>query len=273
MATKINKSEYLSIGQFAKASGVSRKNLIYYDSIGLFSPKVVLDNGYRYYYYRQLYTLNMICTLKEIGMPLKEIKNFTNNRGPQQMITLFEKQKDIIENEINKLMQVRDMMNMQIETTKLAEKITLGEIGIEYHEAEALFKEKQLSRKKGESITLSKMLSTFSKYAKANGYHCAFPWGIQVDIGKIKKNDLLNATQFYYRVKNSEIYKPAGRYVVTYCHGIFQERERVYKKIYNYAKENGYHLKNDLYEDCLLNEISTSIPEKYIVRVSVPIKD
>ncbi|WP_301426247.1 MerR family DNA-binding transcriptional regulator [Carnobacterium sp.] len=41
--------EYLTISQFSALSGISRKTLIYYDKIDLFSPKMVTDKGYRMY--------------------------------------------------------------------------------------------------------------------------------------------------------------------------------------------------------------------------------
>ena len=58
----------LSISQFAHLSGIKRKNLIFYDEIGLFSPAHVGENGYRYYSTRQFDTANLTWSLKEIGM-------------------------------------------------------------------------------------------------------------------------------------------------------------------------------------------------------------
>lgn len=64
----------LTISEFAKLSGVSRKTLIYYDKIGLFCPETVNpESGYRYYSYLQLDVISAIYALKEIGTPLKDI--------------------------------------------------------------------------------------------------------------------------------------------------------------------------------------------------------
>ena len=70
---KFSKDNYLSISQFSKIAEVSRKALIFYDNIGLFSPDVTDSNGYRYYSHEQIYIISVINTLKELGMPLSEI--------------------------------------------------------------------------------------------------------------------------------------------------------------------------------------------------------
>lgn len=271
MNKQLDKSLYLSIGQFAKASGISRKNLIYYDSIGLFSPEITLDNGYRYYYYRQLYTVNMILTLREIGMPLKEIKAFTDDRNPDKMIDLFESQKQRVEQDINRLTQIKDMMEMQVESAKLSKNVQLGTIQVEYLEAEPIFLGELWKSQSDEKVSLSKMITKFYQYATSKGY-CTFPWGVYLDIKKLNELGYDQAAQFYYRVPKSDSYKPAGNYIVAYILGTFEGRDEIYYKIYDYAKTNGYKLKSHLYEDYLLNEISTKLPEDYILRVSVPIE-
>ena len=79
----------ISTGTFAKLCGVPKKTLLYYDEIGLFQPDHIAENGYRYYSYRQFEVLSVILALREIGMPLKEIKEYIDNRNPENMIRLF----------------------------------------------------------------------------------------------------------------------------------------------------------------------------------------
>ncbi|MDF9824149.1 DNA-binding transcriptional MerR regulator/effector-binding domain-containing protein [Breznakia sp. PF5-3] len=273
MERKLDKEVYLSIGQFARASGISRKNLIYYDSIGVFSPEIVLDNGYRYYYYRQLYTMNMIWTLKEIGMPLKEIKKFTDSRTPEKMIALFTKQKKTIEEEIDKLTQIKDMMDMQMEMAKEAEKVKVGTIQVEYHEKEPIFLSPDLRLEDGVKISLSKMVSRFYQYASDEGFECAFPWGIVVNYERYKAYGTEETMQLYYRIPKSNTYKPKGKYLVGYLYGDYMIRQEFYNKMFQYAKEHNYTLEKEAYEDYLLNEISTRIPEEYILKISIKIKE
>ena len=73
------KDNYFSTGEFAKLCNVNKKTLFHYDEIGLFKPEIVKENGYRYYSIYQLEIFDMIYTLRDLGVPLKEIKsNFLN---------------------------------------------------------------------------------------------------------------------------------------------------------------------------------------------------
>ena len=63
------------IGDFAKLTRVPVKTLRYYDEIGLLHPaQVDRFTEYRYYSAQQLPRLNRILALKELGLPLEQIK-------------------------------------------------------------------------------------------------------------------------------------------------------------------------------------------------------
>ncbi len=47
-------SSYFTTGEFAKLCNVKKQTLFHYDDIGLLSPAVTGENGYRYYSYAQL---------------------------------------------------------------------------------------------------------------------------------------------------------------------------------------------------------------------------
>jgi len=285
MEQKINRDDYLSIGEFAKISGISRKNLIYYDTIGVFSPEITLDNGYRFYYYRQLYTINMICTLKDIGVPLKEIRKYTEDRSSEKLIELYEGQLKSVDSEINRLIQTRDMMLMCIETSRMASRVKTDIVEVQAFDAEPIFIGKNLPVIEGQRDTFSKMLTRFYQYAYSQGYHAGFPWGIKLDLKDYHEDTNLDTYQnqniyngesalnFYYRVPVSDTYKPAGKYIVlcTFDYG-YNKRNSTYQKIKEYAKKHNYKIKKELYEDYLINEISANKPEDYLIRIAVPIE-
>lgn len=65
-----------SIGEVAKLKGTTLKTLRYYDEIGLLKPSYTNpENGYRYYSFQQLFTLEFILMLKNSGVSLDKIKN------------------------------------------------------------------------------------------------------------------------------------------------------------------------------------------------------
>jgi len=65
----------MSIGEFARRSRLSRKALRLYDELGLLVPARVDDSsGYRFYDADQLERARLVAALRQLGMPLGEIK-------------------------------------------------------------------------------------------------------------------------------------------------------------------------------------------------------
>ena len=59
-------------------NGINKRTLHYYDEIGLFSPQFKDDNGYRYYTCFQSVQLELIVTLRKIGLSIEEILRYQN---------------------------------------------------------------------------------------------------------------------------------------------------------------------------------------------------
>ena len=117
----INEKRYFSTGEFAKLFKINKKTLFHYDEIGLFKPEKVEDNGYRYYSEYQLDLFSVIYTLKEIGMPLKDIKNLMDNRNPERILNLFRNKYEEIEKEINSLRRKQEILFNKINLIKEGE--------------------------------------------------------------------------------------------------------------------------------------------------------
>ena len=83
-----------SISQVAKLTGVSIRTLQYYDEIGLLKPSELTAAGYRMYDDNALQILQQILFFKELGFPLKEIKEILE-KPDFDRIAAFKKQKEL----------------------------------------------------------------------------------------------------------------------------------------------------------------------------------
>lgn len=101
-----------SISQVAKLTGISIRTLQYYDEIDLLKPSELTPSGYRLYDENALQTLQQILFFKELGFPLKEIKEILENPDFDR-ITAFKKQKELFllkRNRINRLIQLLERL-------------------------------------------------------------------------------------------------------------------------------------------------------------------
>ena len=66
--------ERLTIGRFARLTGLTPKALRHYDAIGLLRPAAVADNGYRVYAREQVEAGRTIRRLRDLDVPLEDIR-------------------------------------------------------------------------------------------------------------------------------------------------------------------------------------------------------
>ena len=78
------------ISKIARACGLSRSTLLYYDRIGLLRPSGRTASGYRYYTDADRTRLERIRHFREAGLTLKEIRTVLSSGGKPGM-TLLEK--------------------------------------------------------------------------------------------------------------------------------------------------------------------------------------
>lgn len=84
----------LSVSQFAELAHTTRRTLIFYDRHGLFHPAKVTQNGYRYYDYDQLYELNFILGLRDLGLSLEEIGSFVGAQADMESSSILDRKID-----------------------------------------------------------------------------------------------------------------------------------------------------------------------------------
>ena len=104
-----------SIGEISKMYQLPISTLRYYDKEGLF-PHLKRVNGVRQFSESEIETLRVIDCLKKSGLEIKEIKEYMSlcslgNTTLKQRKEIFEKQKEEVLQEMEKLQKVLSMLN------------------------------------------------------------------------------------------------------------------------------------------------------------------
>lgn len=101
-----------SISQVAKLTGVSIRTLQYYDEIGLLKPSKLTTAGYRMYDDNAMQTLQQILFFRELGFPLKEIREILQQPDFDR-INAFKRQKELFllkRNRLDRLIQLLERL-------------------------------------------------------------------------------------------------------------------------------------------------------------------
>ncbi|WHH61774.1 MerR family transcriptional regulator [Petroclostridium sp. X23] len=100
------------MGQVCKKFGISRSTLLYYDSIGLLTPRMRTRGNYRVYSKEDIARLEHIFLYRETGVSLEDIKTILDS--PKSSLSdIFEKRLESLNDEINKIkFQQRFIINI-----------------------------------------------------------------------------------------------------------------------------------------------------------------
>lgn len=268
-----NLKSYFTTGEFAKLCGVKKQTLFHYDDIGLFHPIIIKENGYRYYSYRQLGTFSIISSLKELGMPLKEIKTYLDERTPEKYIELMKKKITDIDKEINKLNEIRRLMTTAVNLTEKAlvvdyEKITLEEQKEEYLLVSSMLE--PLSNKE-----FSKMMFEYLNFCNQLELRDTDYIGTMIKVDNLIKGQSNYYSNLYVRTSHKHaqaiVIKPQGTYATAYHHGHYDTINTTYQKLIAYVKELGLQLGEYVYEEYLLDDIVVKNEADYITQIMVQV--
>ena len=270
------KDNYFSTGEFAKLCNVNKKTLFYYDEIGLFKPEIVKENGYRYYSVYQLEVFDIIHTLRDLGVPLKQIKSFIDERNPKSVVKFFEYKTGEIENEIKQLRRKQEIMSNKIKIIKESEKIrdNIDNLSIEEQDEEYLVLSKNIDKSKFPYD--SEVYANHLNYCYNQDLYIGYPLGFIKTIDDLYSENDYAYTYYYTKVNKNDgeniIKKPKGKYLVGYLNGSYIDIPGLYKKMLDYVKTHNLELIGHSYEEELINLIAVKDMNDYIIKVSMQIK-
>lgn len=244
------KSElYFTTGEFARILGVRKHTLFHYDEIGLFSPALKEENGYRYYFVWQMDMFEVIRALQKLGMSLGEIKEYMENRSPERFMSMMDGKKRRIDEEIRRLKNMKRFILHEEESVQLAMKAALDEPRLVERDREYLLvSDISAGSERKAAVEIAEHVRMQEKY-----------------------HDTVGAVGYVYLGEDMDrgIY---DRYVELYSRGHLWDMEKPYRLISAFAGERGIRLGQMWYEDLMLDELTVKEYEQYIVKVMVPVE-
>lgn len=261
--------------EFAALCGVTRHTLFHYDAMGIFSPAFKGENGYRYYTAAQLDVFHVITVLRELDMPLSEIRAYLDRRSPEALARLLEREDALLGEKIARLRKLRALVRGRAALTRQAMAADFHTAAVEEVPARLLV------------VTPVPPLTSERKIAVALGEHLRLCRAHGVlsphSVGSILSRHTLEregyaaaCTHFYTQVdhppRGLEVETvPAGRRL-SICHrGGFDTAEASYRRLLDHAREHGAALGGRFFEDVLLDELSAAGYEDYALKISIPI--
>lgn len=261
---------YLTTGEFAKLCHTTKHTLFHYCDIGLFLPAYTDENGYRYYHVLQYDTFMTISDLRTAGMSLKEIREYLQERSPEHMVALYEKQEKRIIEQIRQLRQIKSGIRSQKE--KLQQVLGCTEEFFQEQQPQAcLHCSPWITRRDDYAMTAAvgdlAAAEDGKKPVSGTGMLCRLSEGLCEE----------NYPICFYVTggsqENTAHQKQAGIYLCTFHYGDYESLSQTFRKLADYAQNENLELADWVYAQTIVGDWAALEPQQYIVKLCVRVKD
>ncbi len=268
----MKKARLLPVQEFATLTSTTRKTLHFYDQIGVLTPFARGGNNYRYYSYKQMSYVNMIRIFQAGGMPLKQIKELSEQRDPEYMDALLENQirqsAVKIEGEVRsqKLLStlqtvIRSVLNVDEQTITIQSlpktPIILGDPN-------------DYSGEKNPFDALAAFYAAMSK--KFPQLDLNYPvWGMY-EKGRMGQWHLGFPDRYYFFNPDGDDIIPEALYAVGYERGPYGQSSELFKKMIDYIEKNNFEICGNAYEEYPLNEVCIANTMHYLLRIMIAVR-
>lgn len=276
------KVHYLTIGEVAKLSNISVQTLRYYDRINLFKPiEINPINHYRYYQNTQLYYLDIIKSLKYLGLSLEEVKSVLT-LTPEELVIYLESQEKKIDEQFHRLKKTKQVLQRkkeQIQTFALESNMMT--VCVKKVPAQKIVKIKTSNMSVNDIP--NKEYGIISKVLEDEGSIFDTLYGGAFSLQKYKSLADINYNYlFTYILTNKEIevnYEdveistlPAGEYLSITFVLVDDEYELCYQRLMDYIEQHHINVEPTVYDVWMPINFTASKEDEFLVELKILIQ-
>lgn len=259
------------ISEMAKLGNVSRQTLIYYDKIGVFTPQEVdFETGYRYYTLEQAMELGVILSLKELGMSLKQIKEYVTDKSTAERIQLLEEKQRQLLKKIEQLQVHYHLLQRTLGTFK--ESFAIEDHGVGVKELPELFVVTEDVLSPFDEFQLETAINRLYQGTRTQKNIKNYNLIVQLELTATGSNKFLFKAAAIETTGAAEQSIPAGTFAYIYHKGPFSTISESQDRLLAFIEDNGYTPLNNLcYERVLLEGLVVTSQEDYLTEILMPI--
>lgn len=264
------KNAMFTIGQFAALHEINKKTLMWYDEIGLLKPACIRENGYRYYSYQQSAALETILMLRELNVSLEDIRKFMENRTIESFDCILREKIAELTETIGHLRSVQKVLIHHRQDMETLRSLDVSSITLVEKQSRYLAAVHAAANAPFDQA--AELVIAEAKKYQLRRLHDA-SYGAMLPVESIYQGRFSEYTALYIEMpcptsKKGLYLQPAGTYLRAFCKGSWDRLPDQYRKILDYAKQQGLTLHGYAYETGI-NELVIDSMEDYITQIEI----
>ncbi len=270
--------DHFLVGELATLFDISSDTLRYYDKINLIRPDTIGENGYRYYSVRSFFKLSRILFLKDLGIPLEEIKDYMEQKNTSKLVQMLEQKQIDIEHKIQRCLNLNAKIQQKLDLLSRSKeglhKIQIKHLPERYGFFLSSSNQRAEDQMKATLKSHQHLLKNSSWIQEGQIYTCVRQTALQSR----------NFQEFEYLFELAEVDLPQSENVLGVEHlpssdyacllfiGPYSHIDAYYHQLLDYIEEHHYEIAGPSIEKNIVDYDFADSDEEYISELQIPIK-
>lgn len=266
--------KYLTTGEFAKLCKVNKQTLFYYDQIGLLTPVLKKENGYRYYSINQLELFFVIDLLKDLGMSLNDIQQYMQNKSPERFLSLMYQKKEEIVKKRQEIETKEKMIEAKIALMEEASNLAFSQITLEQLPEAILYLSRKIQNMTDEEFV--EVTSDFIEELNISHLDSGYPIGSITEREQVLNGEFSNYSYLYIEQPNPMEGHPyfkavKGDFLIGYHIGDEKTVRNTYMRFFTEMERLNLTLGDYVFEEYIYDTVVRNHKEEYVTKIMMQV--
>ncbi|MFT4415809.1 MerR family transcriptional regulator [Fredinandcohnia humi] len=266
--------KYLTTGEFAKLCKVNKQTLFYYDQIGLLPPVLKNEKGYRFYSINQIELFYVIDLLKDLGMSLNDIQQYTYNKSPERFLTLMYQKKEEIVKKRQEIEMKEKIIEAKIALMEEASHVDFHQITFKQLPEATLYLSRNIENITAEEFV--EVISDFIGELNESQLDTGYPIGGITKREQVLKGEFSNYSYLYIEQPNPREGYPyfqavKGDFLIGYHIGEDKTIHNTYKLLFSEMERLHLALGDYVFEEFIYDTVVMNHKEHYVTKIMIQV--
>lgn len=266
--------KYLTTGEFAKLCKVNKQTLFYYDQIGLLSPILKNEKGYRYYSIHQIELFFVIDLLKDLDMSLNDIQLYMQKKSPERYLSLMYQKKEEIVKKRKEIEMKEKFIDTQIGLIEKASHLDFHQVTLEPLPEATLYLSRNIENITEEEFV--EVVSDFLKELNESHLDTGYPIGVITKREQVLKGEYTNYSYLYMEQPNPKDGHPyfksvKGDFIIGYHIGDENTIHDTYKRLFLEMDRLNVTIGEYVFEEYIYDSVVKNHKEHYVTKIMIQV--
>ncbi|WP_404357647.1 MerR family transcriptional regulator [Cytobacillus firmus] len=266
--------KYLTTGEFAKLCKVNKQTIFYYDQIGILSPVMKNEKGYRYYSIHQLELFFVIDLLKDLGMSLNDIQQYMQNKSPESFLSIMYRKKAEIVKKRQEIEMKEKMIEAKIAIMEEASHLDFNRITLQRLPEATLYLSRNIQNISDEEFL--EVISDFINELQISQLDSGYPIGSITKREQVLKGEYANYSYLYIEQPNPKEGHPyfravKGDFLIGYHVGSEKTIGDTYKRLFLEMERLCLTLGEHVFEEYIYDTVVRNDKEHYVTKIMMEV--